>query len=76
MFKRLVEDYFERHTPQVSRDKIAGEVRKRNEDSGAQVAARYSRGNVSIQMGEMIFKEDIGPAGAKPPRGYSALARK
>ena len=65
--RSLIEKYVARHTPAVSRDEIVKEVRANSAVTGVEVASRYTRGNVSIQSGEMIFEEDLGLQGAPHP---------
>lgn len=67
MFK-LLESYLSRGIAPVSREAIERDVAEENKAAGIAVATRYTRGNVAIQRGDMIFKEDLGPQGAAPPK--------
>lgn len=59
MIRSWIERRVARSVPEPSREAIRREVERRNDELARVVAARYARGNVAIQRGDMLFSEDI-----------------
>jgi len=68
MLERLIEKFVAKRLPYPSRDAIAKEVHEKHLAVGKDIAARYTRGNVRIQMRHMILKEEMGASGTKRAR--------
>lgn len=51
-------------TPRKSIDDVRAEVQERHDHIGGVIAARFTRGNVSIQEGAFLMDEDL-PHGKK-----------
>lgn len=64
----VIQKIISHFTPPTSRERVVEEVKLRNDMAAREMAARYTRGNVAIQRGDMIFSEDLGPRGAPNPQ--------
>lgn len=72
MLMNLIERYVDGKTPPVSRIEIQKAVEEKNKAIGLRVAQRYTRGNFSIQIGDVFLKEHLGAPGAVRRRKKSA----
>jgi hypothetical protein len=59
MLFKLIECAVARAHPQRSRDEIKAEVLARHNEIGHSIAQRFSRGNVNIQNGAFLTREDL-----------------
>ena len=59
MLGSFIDRLLMRRHPNKTVAQVAAEVNARHESAGRVVAARYTRGNVNIQEGRYLTKQDI-----------------
>lgn len=67
MITNWIERLVARSVPEPSREAIRREVDRRNDEVATFIAARYTRGNVAIQRGDMLFSDDLGQRPRRTP---------